>query len=426
MIARTHRVGPVIRLNFEALLYGLFCLYAFLLPFEFILEFLFGIETIFKPYRVVSLLIIGAFFVRSLQRGMVVRQDIREDIFIYALLAYGILISLFRMASEPFHLGYFSNDVFQTTLYILTFFVFKSLPLNSEQLTKVLGFFVFGLILNSVYIFYNFFFLGNFFRDSGFMDNPNYLALGLIAALTYLMLQIDFSRVSWQRWFYPVIILFLLYIFTIAGSRTGLVLLGISLLLVFAFFSLRRKIALLLLGGVILLFVLPRSLDQLQQGGPNILYNRVAATLGSELEDVRFVVWRGTFNALEQEGYLGMGIGQFKAKFPVLFQYETNKLILEMINRNYFMSTHNDVLSILTDYGLPGVLVFLTFLTLAFRKLLKRLLTTSDEPALLLQTRLAFIIFCCLVIFGLAAENIQNQLFWFLLAFATKSPTENS
>lgn len=416
----------MISIDVDQLLYRLFCAYAFLLPFEFILEFLFQIDTIFKPYRVVSLLIILIFSLHSLRSGLSIRKDIREDIFVYFLLLYGIVISLFRLITEPFNMRYFTNDLFQTSLYILTFFIFKSVELTSAQLLRVLRFFVIGLVINSLYIFYNFFFLGNFFRDSGFMDNPNYLALGLIAALAYYLLRTDYSRLLMRRLAYLVLILFLLYVFTIAGSRTGLVLLVISLLFVFYFISLRMKVLLLVVGFALGVQLLPRLDNQLELGGPLILVNRVMTTLDSELEDVRFVVWRGTFKALETEGYLGMGIGQFKAKFTSLFHDETNKLVLEMLHRDYHLSTHNDILSILTDYGLPGVLCYLTFLVLSLRKLWRRLRRPIDQPQARLQLQLAVILFSCLVIFGLAAENIQNQLFWFLMAFATKTPAEPS
>lgn len=411
-----------VKINIPQLLFWLFGLYGFLLPFEFILEAWFGIDTIFKPYRIVNLVIIGIFSIQVARQGIRIRSDIREDIFLYGIFLYGLALSFLRMLTTSFHLGHFMNDLFQSGLYVLAFFIFKSLDLSDRQLLRIFQCFMLGLLINSGYMVYNFAVLGLVDRNPGFMDNPNYVALGLVALLSYCLLRMnELSKLRTQL-LYTLLILFLLYVFIITGSRTGLVLLIIASALIFFFLSLRKKIGLLVGATALVLLLIPRDFKTLELGGPLILINRVTNSLYSDEEDVRFVIWRGTFQALEETGYLGMGIGQYKANFPAFFNNEPNKLILEVVNRGYHLSTHNDYLAILTDYGIVGLSLYLIFLFTSMRKKLGQLTAPIETPEQGFILRLSFVILSFMIIFGMAAENFQNQLFWFLLMFATKSP----
>ena len=216
------------------------------------------------------------------------------------------------------------------------------------------------------------------------------------------------------------LLIFLLYTFGIEGSRTGFVMFVLANFLIFFFSSVKRKISLVLINGLIVLLLIPGQISNSTLNGPTILFERLNRSIEGE-EDVRFVVWKGVFRVLEKEGYQGMGIGQFKSKFPKYFSGESNPLILAMTQYGYFLSTHNDFLAIVTDYGLPSLLFYFIFLILSFNKLWQQanFHRTDEEGEFLAQ--FCFIFFCCIVIFGLAAENFQHQLYWFLLMFTTKN-----
>lgn len=407
----------------EQVLYVLFCLYAFLVPFEHVLDIFFGIDTVLKPYRLMSILIAGIFFLQLLRKGLPLTRDIKEDVFLYAVFIYGIVISLFRLITGIFDIGFFRNDMMLSGLYLVTFAIFKSLAVNKDQLLRVFRYYVIGMTANAFFMFNSFFFLGNTSRDAGFMDNPNYAALGLVVSMTYLFLLRDLDSRRLQRMLLGALSIFLLYVFITTGSRTGLILLILAVFVVFLMVSMRQKLRLMLAGGCMILLLLPHNLETAQLGGPLILINRVAQSVNSGEEDVRFVVWRGTFLALEEKGYLGMGIGQFKANFPLLFAEEADNQIYRMVERDYFMGTHNDFMGILTDYGLPGLCFYVIFLVLNFRKTGKKLLAAPSLRLLGILSPLQFIVLSCVVVFGMTAESFQNPLFWFLLMFATKSPT---
>lgn len=413
-----------IKINIPDLLYWLFCLYGFLLPFELILEVWFGIDTIFKPFRVTNLLIIGVFAVQVARTGLNIRKDIREDVFLYGVFLYGLVISLITMMTSPFNLGYFINDLFQSGLYILAFFIFKSLDLDTRQMLRIFQAFMAGLIVNSVYMFYSFVVLKQYGRDSGFMDNPNYVSLGLVTLLSYFLLRLDWVRRFWLQLAYTAIIFFLVYVFIITGSRTGLILLILASVLIFAFVSFWKKLGLMLSVLALGILLTPRLSSYVELGGPLVLVNRVISKLDAEEEDVRFFIWRGIINAMEERGYAGMGIGQFKANFSHFFNEASHSLIVRIVDRGYFLSPHNDYLAILTDYGIVGLACYLIFLGLSFSKQfsLRRMSVSSSQSRFLLT--FSFILLSFIIVFGMAAENFQNQLFWFLLMFATKTPSD--
>ncbi|PHN08599.1 O-antigen ligase family protein [Flavilitoribacter nigricans] len=410
-----------LKIDIHQLLFGLFCLYGFLLPFEYILEFWLGIDTILKPYRIVNLFIIGVFIVKFFRQGIEIREDIKRDVFLYAIFAYGLVLTFFRMMTAPFALGYFLNDLFQSGLYLLAFFIFKTLALDDRQMILVFRSFALGLVLNSAYMFYNFVLVGRGTRDAGFMDNPNYAALGLVAIMTFFLLKMDRARSLLRRLGYGGLLLFLLYVFIITGSRTGLILLILAVAIAFFFISFRNKVGLIVAGSALLVLLIPRNNEALDLGGPLVLVNRVMESFDSDEEDVRFVIWRGTIRALEETGYVGMGIGQYKANFSSFFSQESNKLILEVVNRGYHLSTHNDYLAILTEYGMPGLFLYLIFLFQSVRSRVQELFRPyATETGHLLRI-FSFILLAVIILFGMAAENFQNQLFWFLLMVATKT-----
>lgn len=410
-----------VQLNLNDLIVGLFCLYAFSMPFELILEYWFDIKTIFKPFRALAVAILSVYLWQRLrERSVNYYPDNYIDFFLYGVFVYGLFISAIRIIGGVFDVRLFYSDTFQITLHVLTFFVFKNTKMNVWQGMKILWFFVAGISANALYVAYFFFVKQVFGRLSGFTDNPNYAAFGLVAATTFLLLRSNYAQKFRYQIGYLGLTLFLIYIFIVTGSRTGLVMFILANIFIFWFSNIRRKLGLLSITILMVLILLPQQLDKLKFGGPMILIRRVSQKLDSGQEDVRFIIWRGVFRMLEEEGYAGMGIGQYKANFPKYYSNETHSLILEIVNRNYFLSTHNDYLAILADFGLPSLLLYLFFLFFSLKKTFRLLLYHADDPEGQFLRQFCCIIVCCIITFGFAAENFAHQLYWFLLMFSTK------
>lgn len=410
------------RVDFDRLFVTLFCLYGFLVPFELILEIIFGIDTIFKPFRIVSLLIIGLYGLKILKTGIQLQLNERTDIFLYLIFIYGLIISFIRMITGVFDMGMFRNELFQTGLYLGCYFIFKATPMNSKQVLRIFQCFIVGVFLNCSKIFFDYNILNIQDRLAGFSDNPNYTALSIICVMIYLLLRKVKNNSIKAPLLNGLLMLFFIYILMITGSRSAFGLLVIIFLISFYFGSLKRKITLVAISILIGAIIIPQTWRTDNLGGSLIMLRRVSQDLSSQESDVRFTIWNGTLNALENHGYFGLGIGQFKANFVSFFGGETNKFILEIVSRDYFVSTHNDALAVLTDYGLPGLLFFLIFYFLNVRR---SWLSVSHSPRSnedRILARMSFAIIICLIAFGVFAENFLHQLFWFQLMIATKIP----
>jgi len=415
------RSPSAIQINLDKILVTLFCCYAFSMPFELFLEILFGIDTILKPFRIMSILIIGTFGIKALTQGVYLDKRNRSDWFLYGVFLYGIIISCFKIITSVFDMGLFINDSFQFSLHVATFFIYKSTPISKGQAVRIFRWFLIGVTINALYISSIFFTLQRA-REAGFTDNPNYASFGLVAVSTYLILKTNFDRRKYFTLLVSIIICFLLYTFGIQASRTGLIMFVIACILIFFYSDLKRKIALVIVTSLIGLLLTSSQTSTTALSGPMVLINRITKkNSDAGEEDVRFVVWRGVFRVLEVEGYEGMGIGQFKAKFSQYYAEETNKLLLDIVNYGYFLSTHSDYLAIVTDYGLPSLILYLIFLSVTVLKLFQQANYHRKDKEAEFLTQFCFIFFCCIIIFGMTAENFQHQLYWFLLMFTTKN-----
>lgn len=383
-----------------------------------VLEVYFRIDTILKPYRVLALLLAGVFFLKQL-KGIRISKEIKTDIFLYLIIVYGIGISLFQMIINPFSMGRFFNDLFQAVLYLVVFFIFKNSAFSLKELINIFKFLFVGIIINCFYVLYNFYFLGDYSRQSGFMDNPNYLSLSIIIALVFLAINPKIDQKGNAPIFYFMIPV-LAIAFIIAGSRTGIILMLVLGIMLFFFASLRSKL-LLILGGVLLTTIL--GLQQISSpnvsfNGPLVLVNRINST---DLEDEpRFPLWKGVMKASQESYFMGLGIGQFKARFPEYYRNEANYVIYRMVIFGYHLSPHSDYFAILVSYGIIGLLLYLTFLYLSFRKNLSNIQATiSTERKRFFQFQLLILV--SLLLFGLVAENFNSAIFWFLLSYSTKA-----
>ncbi|MEL6926368.1 MAG: hypothetical protein AAFO94_20160, partial [Bacteroidota bacterium] len=186
------------RLDLDRVLVGLFCCFGFALPFELILEIWFDIETIFKPFRIVMLVIIAVFGIKVFVQGIQLDFNERPDFFLYGIFVYGLLISCWRIISGVFDMRLFINDSFQFSLLVVGYFIYKSTRISMKQAFTIFKWFVAGAILNALYIFYISVLSGISGRQAGFTDNPNYVAFGLVAVCAWFLLKTNFIRYQFR------------------------------------------------------------------------------------------------------------------------------------------------------------------------------------------------------------------------------------
>lgn len=404
----------MITIDLHKTLHRLLCIYAFLIPFEHILEIWFGIETILKPYRVFAILTILVFAFRAFQAKKInIFTDIRQDIFLYLLFAYGIVISLFQMIIVPFTTGKFYNELFQISLYLSVFFIIKNTDFSRKQLYQILYALVIGVILNSIYVFYNFHTLADYTRPKGFMDNSNYLSLSIGMALIIIINELRNAKNLLRVILLPLI-LFMFYMLIIAGGRTAFVVTMLGILISFLFLSSRIKI----LFMVAVLGLGSFAFSKIKTSSPLVLFDRFRERDPSE--DARLFIWKGVMRASEETNYIGMGLGQFEANFPAFYQDENHDLIRRVIQVHYHLSAHSDYFAVLITYGILGLILFLLFLFYSFKKIVRLALfyKRKEEKE---YFQLQFILLLSVAIFGITSENFNSGLYWILLTFSTKS-----
>lgn len=405
--------------NIDQLIYAFLCGFALFIPLSEILDVFFNIQTVLKPFRVFLILAIGTYGIKVLSQGFR-PSNYREDLAFYFVFIYGFLISLVQMARPDFSLKLFNNDLFQITLYLFGFFIFKNIKISQKQKTNILWFLVAGIFINCLYLFNSFYFLGNYAREGGFMDNPNQVALSIVLATTFVIYRITVAETLLSKLIYTGIVLFLLFVFPVTGSRTGLVILLITGVFIFYFASFRAKLATLIGAVGLVFFFLSQNLENFNVGASFVLTNRIIKKQNDEEKDVRFILWDGALRTASQTYFMGIGIGQFKARFPRIFQDSYHLTVLEVVNRRAFLSAHSDYIGLITIYGILGLLLYLLYLFRYTLNIIRniRFAGSFQEKH---YYQFCLIILACLACFGLTAENFVSPIYWLMLSVCTSS-----
>jgi len=247
----------------------------FLIPFEHVLDIFFGVDTVLKPYRVMSILIIMAYALKLTQNGGG-NANFIDDLALYLIFLYGIIVSLVHMATGSFSMRMFNNDMFQISLYLFTYFIIKNIYLNRDNWYRLFWCLTIGIIGNSYYIFVDFFFNGNYKRAEGFMSNSNYVALSIVVAIAFILYRLSVTQKWWKQLLFAGLVLFLLFVFPVTGSRSGLAILVVLLLLFFIFASFKAKFRIVIVSVLLGIGILSQNLEKINVGASFVLTNRVA------------------------------------------------------------------------------------------------------------------------------------------------------
>lgn len=409
----------IIKTSLNTILFNLLLVYAFLVPLELVLEVLFGIDTVLKPYRVLAILIIGLAMLGTLSQKIRIGIDIREDLFLYLVFIYGLIVTFLSMIYTPFGMSHFFNDAFQVGLYLGMYITLKNLDLNSKRWEYLLWSLVIGICLNAGYIFYKVRTFQASSREAGFMDNANFVALSSVVAIAFLLKRVDIWRNTRKLVISIGALLLLGSVFLGAGSRTSLVVLVLVLSLIY-YYSVwwKKALAFLMIGlfGVYFYFYQPQ---QTAWRPGNALANRIVELDASD--DPRFAIWKGALRAAMQTNFMGLGIGQFTHRFPEFFQSENHRVVYNNVRFGIGLSAHSDYFALLTEYGLIGVCLYILFIVVSLVKVSTLMSAHYGNQSLRIAYQFNLIILFSLATFGIASETFLSPLFWILLAISTKT-----
>ncbi len=389
--------------------------YIFLIPFEHILEIFYGIETVFKPYRVVAMFFV-VFTLLFFQKKPLIRDS--TDLLLYVVIGIGLIVSVVRSMIFYFDWDTFWNNIIQTFLYLLVFFSAKRLKWGEWDFLVLMGVLVSALLINNIYGYLNFVSSTNLIynRVEGFMDNPNYFALGNCVILIFSLLvltNLGKSRLI-STLIGTMLAVFSVFCVVISGSRTSLIITIVILSWVY-FIHIGLKARLVLAAFFFCsAFLIWNSESILERLRNTPLFFRVLVREQVENrldEDVRVMIWHGGLNAATDTYFTGLGRAQFLSYYNFRkYLWTVNR---ELATRGQGLGLHNDYINILVEYGSGAFIIYLFYWLKLLSRLRVRIRTLSGRVGAIVRSK--YLMLISLLLFSFFSVTSLNPLYWIIL-----------
>ena len=390
--------------------------YVFIAPFEDLLEFLYGIDTIFKPYRVVGIfLLIFGFFYKFPKRPLILFPADRLLIFYFA---YAVAYTIFLSAvGVRINMGAFLNMAIQISFMILIHLTIKRIDVTYKQFHNLMLALSLGIIVNAIFIVIDFYFLSISTREKGMSDNSNYAAMSMAFASQYFVYRIirnRFEIFNLSNLLYLGVLAYLFLAVLATGSRTGFIIFAFAAGLLIAFLTnwstkLRLIPFAVVVGGFLLVNTGFVELTQ-----KSATFNR----LTTATEDVRVPLFKAGVNALEDSWFMGIGIAQMidGKTFAKYIAPVDPKFLAEVESRGKGLGLHNLYLEVAVEAGIIGLVTFLFWLFFIFKHQVTML---RYEPRRGEHT-LLLILFIAVLITGVTGKGLLGALFWMMYTLSSK------
>ncbi len=386
----------------DRIILALFFLYVFMLPFENILEVQWNVDTPYRPYRILAILI--GFLILFSRKFQSIKFH-TNDLKLLGIYAFGLIPSLIAWADNRLYSESFLSTSLQFFIILWIVLLIKNIPFELKHIYTCMNIFCAGVFINSLYVIL-IFFTEDLGRQSGWMDNPNYAAFVNCIAFSYLFYLFYHGQFDNNKYFKIFLLLASLVILLalfFTGSRSAMIVLGISLILIIGHnFNFRKllKNAAIVLVPVFLLFQIV-DFNRFMALVP--AWNRLLILM--DTEDSRTVLWKQGFEAFSETGFIGLGIEQFKN--PDNYRKYVHKTENVSVAMQQGLVLHNDYLTVLFEYGIIPFLLFLSFYLFLFRKLWKRYLMNPSQFVFL-------ICFIDLAVFSMFLTSFQTHSMWFV------------
>lgn len=385
----------------------LFYVYVFLLPFDNMVESIWGIHTIYRPVRILSLLI-GILILIS--RKFTSIRFHANDLKLLGVYLFGLIPSLIAYLENRLNTEYFWSTSLQYFIILWIFLLIKNIPFEYSKIYKCLAIFCFAVVLNSLIMIYQFLYL-DIGRQSGLMDNPNFAAFACDVALAFYLFHLIHTKksilhISWIM--NAMVCMVLIAALFVAGSRSAMIPMVIIILFLLYFRASWAQIARHTIAVVSIGMVLFVSLNGNSMLNMLPAWNRLITLEGKE--DSRIVLWKQGFDAYRETNYLGMGIEQFKNpdNYKKYVKRSDNTRVINLDG----LVVHNDFLTVLYEYGIIPLLLFISFYLTVWKKL-------RANAIYLNEAGIYYCLYFNMFWFSMFTSSFQLHSMWFVYVVLT-------
>ncbi|MGB5025308.1 MAG: O-antigen ligase family protein [Saprospiraceae bacterium] len=391
--------------GFDRLIWILFCVYVFMLPFENITKVMWQIESPYRPYRILALLIGLLIVISRKPQGL---KFYKNDLNLVWVYLFGLIPSMIAWSKGMLLAESFWLTSIQYFIVLWIFLLIKSLPFTIRNIYQCMDLFCFGVVINSIYMLYLFGF-EDMGRQSGWMDNPNFAAFACNVAFTYFFYQFYHTPASGIKKFSWLVAVFILFAgLLVTGSRSALISFALSMILIILFqFNWKQTMA---KTGLVVISLLLLSLiidfNRLADAIP--AWNRLVTLSGKE--EARSTLWLKGLEAFKDSDFIGLGIEQFKnPKNYSRFVGQTENV---SVANQAGLVLHNDYLTVLVEYGILAFVCFVGFY-IGIKKGLNQIYLSN-------QNLFVFkVCFWNMAVFSMFASSFQSHALWFVYIILT-------
>jgi O-antigen ligase len=317
--------------------------------------------------KILGLVLLGSFFFNILFRRRPFR--LLDDLHDYSVLLLLVMLLFSGLASTM------PGEVIDTVFRLIRMFAFYFAVKNLITTPRIMHYSLWAIALTSTYA--SAFGLNQFFeiravrihdvRASGVYMNPNDFAAVAVLVLIVLVYLFQIHRQTWIRVALILMAAINLYALVLSASRGGILALTVVALL----FILRHPQRFRLLAGAALLVVLivpllPQSVTdrfiERENNGSSSIYKE-SADFSAERR-TRYLEFG--LRLFAENPVLGVGPGTF----PFLFAHTPEAAYLNpMTDHDRFRVAHNAYLEMAIGMGLPGIMIYLGILAIAWQSL---------------------------------------------------------
>jgi len=343
-------------------------------------------------------------------------------ILVYTLLVtlQGVSIIIATNTGEALH------DLLKSGSY-LVFFIFTTLyiiPQKDSRSIFLKNMVLFTILISAIGIFqslnvfseYGFSF-ANAIKINGNFANKNMFSQILFFGFTFSAYGIYFLKKTWRNTAFFAALISLLLIILLMTRGVWLALFIISIIsLIFFLGGIRKhlqkklisKKRLLIFSGLVGIGLLFLSVVSLQFEYGQSIKNRIENSL--KLSDTsiasRIDLWKKTTKIIEENPVLGVGSGNWKIeilKYDVI-RYNDGWIVPRRV--------HNDYLTVISEIGLIGFIVYLTMFGFIVFYLIKTIQKAkeTDDKIFALSLLSATIGYICFSFFSFPKERVESQI----------------